>query len=192
MMKKILLVDDDAEVLSSIGTSLQARGYQVLMASNGSDAVVVTERDKPDLLILDLVLPKKNGFAVMKEIHSKVDQRIPVILITGCEDHRYESRARVLGARDFLRKPFSLQQLVSSIERFVRDHEQSEATTSEPGGSQTDAQEVIRLSCTSCQARIQAPVQLLGTTRACPRCGVELLVRPSSPIDQGPVIFFDD
>jgi CheY-like chemotaxis protein len=112
--KKILLVDDDPVILKSLSIKLNAKGYEVLTASDGSQAVSAARTLKPDLILLDLTFPPDvahgggawDGFQIMQWL-KRMDEaaNIPIVVITGGDPAKYEERARQLGATAFFHKP---------------------------------------------------------------------------------------
>jgi DNA-binding response OmpR family regulator len=80
---------------------------------------MVAERENPDLLILDMMMPKKSGFLVLEKLRSRPGGMIPTIMITGNEGSRHRAYAEMLGVRDYIRKPFAMEKLVRSIEKVL-------------------------------------------------------------------------
>ncbi|WP_337176482.1 response regulator [Paludisphaera sp.] len=117
--RTILLVDDDHEIVESMRTILENRGYRILVARDGNSGLMVAERENPDLLILDMMMPKKSGFLVLEKLRSRPGGLIPTIMITGNEGSRHRAYAEMLGVRDYIRKPFAMEKLVRSIERIL-------------------------------------------------------------------------
>jgi len=127
--RTILLVDDDHEIVESIRTVLENKGYRILVARDGNSGLMVAERENPDLLILDMMMPKKSGFLVLEKLKSRPGGLIPTIMITGNEGSRHRAYAEMLGVRDYIRKPFAMEKLVRAIERVMG----LRARGSEPG-----------------------------------------------------------
>jgi DNA-binding response OmpR family regulator len=117
--KTVLLVDDDNEILESMRTVLEAKGYRVMIARDGNAGLTVAERENPDLLILDMMMPKKSGFLVLEKLKGRPGGLIPTIMITGNEGSRHRAYAEMLGVRDYIRKPFAMEKLVKSIEQIL-------------------------------------------------------------------------
>jgi len=117
--RTILLVDDDHEIVESMRTVLENKGYRVLVARDGNSGLMVAERENPDLLILDMMMPKKSGFLVLEKLKSRPGGLIPTIMITGNEGSRHRAYAEMLGVRDYIRKPFAMEKLVRAIERVM-------------------------------------------------------------------------
>ncbi len=118
-VKTILLVDDDSDILESMRTILENKGYRILVARDGNAGLTVAERDNPDLIVLDMMMPKKSGFLVLEKLKSRPGGLIPTIMITGNEGSRHRAYAEMLGVRDYIRKPFALEKLVKSVEKVL-------------------------------------------------------------------------
>jgi DNA-binding response OmpR family regulator len=117
--RTILLVDDDHEIIESMRTILENKGYRILVARDGNSGLMVAERENPDLLILDMMMPKKSGFLVLEKLKSRPGGLIPTIMITGNEGSRHRAYAEMLGVRDYIRKPFAMEKLVRAIDRVL-------------------------------------------------------------------------
>src|SRR6516162_6366911 len=117
--RTILLVDDDHEIIESMRMVLENKGYRILVARDGNSGLMVAERENPDLLILDMMMPKKSGFLVLEKLKSRPGGLIPTIMITGNEGSRHRAYAEMLGVRDYIRKPFAMEKLVRSIEKVM-------------------------------------------------------------------------
>jgi DNA-binding response OmpR family regulator len=115
--KTILIVDDDAEIVESIRVLLESRGFRVLLARDGNAGLTMAERESPDLIVLDMMMPKKSGFLVLEKLRTRPGGMIPTIMITSNEGSRHRAYAEFLGVKDYIRKPFALDKLVRSIEK---------------------------------------------------------------------------
>ena len=113
--KRILLVDDDHEIVESMRVALEASGYKILVARDGNQGLAMAERDDPDLVILDMMMPKRSGFLVLERLRRT--RRIPmrVIMITANEGSRHKAYAEMLGVDDYIRKPFPMDRLIESV-----------------------------------------------------------------------------
>jgi DNA-binding response OmpR family regulator len=116
--KRILLVDDDYEIIESMRITLEARGYQILVARDGNQGLAMAERENPDLLILDMMMPKRSGFLVLEKL-LRSKPGLPAIMITANEGSRHKAYAEMLGVKDYLRKPFPMDRLLESVERLL-------------------------------------------------------------------------
>jgi DNA-binding response OmpR family regulator len=120
--KKVLLVDDDEEIIMSMKIALESRGYQVLTANDGNAGLAVVERDRPDLMITDMMMPKRSGFLVLEKLRTSDDQNknvMKVIMVTGNEGNRHKEYAEQLGVDDYIRKPFAMERLIESVEKLI-------------------------------------------------------------------------
>ena len=119
--KRILLVDDDPEIIESLRTVLEGKGYQVMVARDGNQGLALAEREMPDLLILDMMMPKKSGFLVLERLKGKdaKTRKMPTIMITANEGGRHRAYAEMLGVDEYIRKPFALDKLLLSVDRLV-------------------------------------------------------------------------
>jgi DNA-binding response OmpR family regulator len=117
--KRILLVDDDAEIIESLRLALEANGYTVLVARDGNQGLALSERENPDLVILDMMMPKRSGFLVLEKMRRTRDTPMRVIMITANEGTRHKAYAEMLGVDDYIRKPFPMDRLIESVQRLI-------------------------------------------------------------------------
>ncbi|MEX2170183.1 MAG: response regulator [Pirellulales bacterium] len=117
--KRILLVDDDAEIIESLRLALESNGFQVLVARDGNQGLALTEREDPDLVILDMMMPKRSGFLVLEKLRRTRESSPRVIMITANEGSRHKAYAEMLGVDDYIRKPFPMDRLISSVKRLL-------------------------------------------------------------------------
>lgn len=117
--RKILIVDDDAEIIEAIRFALEAKGYVVLIARDGNQGLAMAEREDPDLMILDMMMPKRSGFLVLEKLRRTRPVPLRVIMITANEGSRHKAYAEMLGVDDYLRKPFAMDRLIETIERLL-------------------------------------------------------------------------
>ncbi len=118
--KRVLLVDDDAEIVESIRAALEAAGYETLVARDGNQGLSMAQREDPDLVILDMMMPKRSGFLVLEWLRRNQKVPVRVIMITANEGMRHEGYARQLGVDDYIRKPFAMDRLIDSVNRLLR------------------------------------------------------------------------
>jgi DNA-binding response OmpR family regulator len=119
--KKILLVDDDNDILTSMQAAFEPTGATVETANNGNKAVELAERNQPDLVVLDMMLPGRSGFLVLEKIKSKKPKNAKpfVIMITGNQGARHKMYAESLGVSEYFNKPVKLDKLIASAERLL-------------------------------------------------------------------------
>ena len=119
-MHKIMVVDDDANIRAVLKLRLERSGYAVQMARTGMEALSVVLPNPPDLIILDLLLPKIDGFEVLRNLKSnRLTADIPVIILTARATPACRNRSYTLGAARFFTKPFSPRKLVAEIENLL-------------------------------------------------------------------------
>lgn len=120
-LPKVLLVDDDGEIVEAMRYALEANGFQVSVARDGNQGLALTETMQPDLLILDMMMPKRSGFLVLEALRRAGHDKVKVIMITANEGNRHKAYAEMLGVNDYLRKPFPMDKLVDSAKRLLQD-----------------------------------------------------------------------
>lgn len=113
-MVKLLVADDETKIAKILETFFTERGYEVLLASDGTTALECIRRERPHLILLDLRMPGTAGLDVLKEA-KRLDETIKVIIITALDDQQLMSQARELGASDYVIKPFSLDYLQNEV-----------------------------------------------------------------------------
>jgi DNA-binding response OmpR family regulator len=117
--KRILLVDDDVEIVESLRLALESNGYTVLVARDGNQGLALSERENPDLVILDMMMPKRSGFLVLEKMRRTRESPLRVIMITANEGTRHKAYAEMLGVDDYIRKPFPMDRLIDSVQRLI-------------------------------------------------------------------------
>jgi len=117
--KRILLVDDDQEIVESMRTVLETRGYEILVAKDGNQGLVMAESEEPDLVVLDMMMPKRSGFLVLEKLRRSRPDPMRVIMITANEGSRHKAYAEMLGVDDYIRKPFAMDRLLESVDRLL-------------------------------------------------------------------------
>ena len=120
MEKKILIVDDEKPIVDILKFNLEKEGYKTIEAYDGEQAVELALEAKPDLIILDVMLPKMDGFSVCKKIRQKLT--CPVIMLTAKEEVVDKIIGLELGADDYMTKPFSIRELTARIKANLRKH----------------------------------------------------------------------
>jgi CheY-like chemotaxis protein len=120
-MKKILLVDDSKDVRELVAATLDTGEYELLMASNGADAVAAAGRDRPDIVIMDLAMPGTlNGVEATRLIKQNQETKdIAVVMLSGSSEPKLIEQCLQLGAADYLTKPFSPLQLIDKVEEIL-------------------------------------------------------------------------
>ena len=116
---KLLVVDDDRDLVELLDYALRREGYEVVRAYDGEAALETLTREKPDLVVLDINLPKLAGFVVLERIRH-VDEHIPVLLLSARQDESDILRGLQLGADDYITKPFRPKELVARVKAILR------------------------------------------------------------------------
>lgn len=122
-IKKILVIDDEGDLLKLTRTRLEANGYKVLTLDSGDRAVEFAGREKPDLILLDIVMPGKNGCDVCKDLKAdKATGNIPVVIFTAQypEEEYIKINSEEIGADDYVLKPFDAQELLAKIKFLIK------------------------------------------------------------------------
>ncbi len=118
MIEKILVVDDEKPIVDILKYNLEKEGYSVLTAFDGEEALTLVAAEHPHLIILDIMLPKKDGFAVCREIRSKWE--IPILMLTAKEMEMDKVLGLELGADDYVTKPFSSREVLARVKALLR------------------------------------------------------------------------
>jgi len=116
--KTVLVVDDDFDVSSAIRTVLDSKGYRVFTAPDGHSGLVAAQREQPDLLIVDMMMPKKSGFLVIEQL-KRSKSPMKIIMITANEGSRHRAYAELLGVDGYIRKPFAMEKLLDEVKRLT-------------------------------------------------------------------------
>ncbi|WP_042354557.1 response regulator YycF [Bacillus rubiinfantis] len=131
MEKKILIVDDEKPIADILQFNLKKEGYQVYCAYDGNEALELVDEVQPDMVLLDIMLPGKDGMEVCREIRKKFE--MPIIMLTAKDSEIDKVLGLELGADDYVTKPFSTRELIARVKANLRRHQQVI--------SQTDAEE---------------------------------------------------
>jgi DNA-binding response OmpR family regulator len=126
---KVLYVEDEVFLAKIVSETLQSRGYEVVLENDGGRAVEQFNKEKPDVCVLDIMLPNKDGFAIADEIRNKNTQ-IPIIFLSAKSQTSDVVSGFKSGANDYIRKPFSIEELIVRIENVMKNktagHEETE------------------------------------------------------------------
>ena len=116
---RLLVVEDEPNILELLAASLRYAGFEVITASGGTEAVQAAQRHRPDLIVLDVMLPDMDGFDVIRRLRGG-GARIPVVFLTAKDATEDKIRGLTLGGDDYVTKPFSLEELVARIRSILR------------------------------------------------------------------------
>src|SRR5579883_176751 len=123
-MKKtrVLIVDDEPETLKYVGANLRVRGYEVVTAADGSEALQRAEEDRFDLILLDITMPGPDGFAVCEALRRS--STVPIIMLSARGQEKDKVKALDLGADDYITKPFGIEELLARMRSALRRSQQ--------------------------------------------------------------------
>lgn len=130
MATRILVVDDEPRFLRLVEANLQTEGFNVLKAANGKEAVDLTAAEKPDLILLDVMMPEMDGFQALERIRGF--SMAPVIMLTAKGDEEHKVRGLNLGADDYVVKPFSANELIARVQAVLRRAQRKASDFEEP------------------------------------------------------------
>ena len=120
--KKILVVDDEPQLALAVKIRLQSRGYEVVTAHDGQQGLEVLEREKPDLVILDVLMPVMDGYSCLREINARLGRgKLPIIMLTARD--RMKDLFELEGIEDYVVKPFDHEDLLIRVERVFKRRE---------------------------------------------------------------------
>jgi two-component system alkaline phosphatase synthesis response regulator PhoP len=118
--KKILIVDDEVDLVETLRLPLEMEGYTVLVSSNGEDALNQARKEKPHLIILDIMLPKLDGYKVCRLL--KFDERykhIPILMLTAKTQEKDKILGAETGADEYITKPFDIDELIEKVKSYL-------------------------------------------------------------------------
>jgi DNA-binding response OmpR family regulator len=121
--KTILVVDDDYELSDGLRTMLERQGFRVLQARDGQQGKQMIYQHQPDLVILDMMMPRMGGYPVLEHFRDKAEAP-PIIMITANEGSRHKAYAEYLGVVEYLRKPFAMEKLMEAVHKGLARHEE--------------------------------------------------------------------
>jgi DNA-binding response OmpR family regulator len=125
--KTILIVDDDQELSDGLQIVLERQGFRVIQARDGQQAKQSVYQNRPDLVILDMMMPRMGGYPVLEHFRNKPEAP-PIIMITANEGSRHKAYAEYLGVVDYIRKPFAMERLLESVHKaFAQPAESDDA-----------------------------------------------------------------
>ncbi len=119
--KKILIVDDEVDLVETVRFPLEMEGYQVLISYNGEDALNQARKENPDLILLDLMLPKLDGYKVCRLL--KFDDRykhIPILMLTAKTQEKDKTLGMETGANEYITKPFEMEELIEKVKAYLK------------------------------------------------------------------------
>jgi DNA-binding response OmpR family regulator len=126
--KTILIVDDDRELVDGLRMMLERQGFRVIQAHDGHQGKQAIYNQRPDLVILDMMMPRMGGYPVLEHFKGKADAP-PIIMITANEGSRHKAYAEYLGVIEYLRKPFATEKLLDAVQRAFQAPPQAAETS---------------------------------------------------------------
>src|SRR5438093_12434684 len=131
--KTILVVDDDQEMVDGLRIVLERQGYRVITARDGQQSKQQVYHQRPDLMILDMMMPRMGGYPVLEHFKGKPDAP-PITMITANEGSRHKAYAEYLGVIDYIRKPFAMERLLEAVNKAFDRTKQDGEEEEEYGG----------------------------------------------------------
>lgn len=129
MQKKIIVIDDEKNIVNIIKFNLKKEGYEVITASDGQEGLEKIFSQNPDLILLDIMMPKMDGYEVCKKVREKINT--PIIMLTARAEEVDKVLGLELGADDYVTKPFGIRELMARVKANLRRKEVSEKSVSE-------------------------------------------------------------
>lgn len=121
MAKKILVIDDEPELVKAITVRFKARGYEVIPAYDGQEGIDKAGEIKPDLILLDIIMPKLDGYEVCKKLKGNLETKgIPIIIFTASGQRDLEKKCMSAGAEDVIMKPFDTTELLELVNKLLK------------------------------------------------------------------------
>ncbi len=123
---KILIIDDDESIIQILEARLSSYGYQVIYSQNGDNIINKVKSEKPNLILLDILMPSKDGFIVCSELkEDRYTKKIPIIMLTSKSDTQSVKKALYMGAVDYIVKPFNPTIIIQKIENVLAKRRKS-------------------------------------------------------------------
>jgi len=121
-MKTVLVIEDNSDILENTSEILELASYHVSLAKNGKEGIAVAIKDKPDVILCDIMMPEANGYQVLQEIKKNpTTKNIPFIFVTASVEKRDVEAALNMGADGYLKKPYESEDLLKTISSFIQD-----------------------------------------------------------------------
>src|ERR1700758_1782402 len=138
--KTILVVDDDMELSDGLRAVLEKQGFRVLQARDGQQGKQLIYQHRPDLVILDMMMPRMGGYPVLEHFRDKAEAP-PIIMITANEGSRHKAYAEYLGVVEYIRKPFAMEKLMEAVHRGLAGKpEEEEPAAKKPAAKKGDGE----------------------------------------------------
>jgi DNA-binding response OmpR family regulator len=121
MQKKILLIDDDRTLVETMRNFLQTKDFSVSVAYDGTEGLDVAKRERPDVVVVDMLMPKQSGFLFLETLRQTDMFDVPVIMVTSNDGDRHKEYAKNLGTDEYINKPFTVDVLFGAVERCLKN-----------------------------------------------------------------------
>jgi DNA-binding response OmpR family regulator len=133
MSKRVLVVEDEADIRRLISIKLKGAGYEVTTANDGEEGLAAAVRDKPDLLVSDVMMPKKDGYTMVREVREALGSEAPVVIMLTARGQDSDIATGLdSGADDYIVKPFAPRELIARIQVVMLRHERQRGETTAP------------------------------------------------------------
>lgn len=121
MTKKVLVIDDETELVKAVTVRFKASGYEVISALDGKEGIGKAKEFKPDLVLLDIIMPKMDGYEVCKRLKNNADTKdIPILIFTAYDQQDLERKCILAGASVVIMKPFETTELLESVNKLLK------------------------------------------------------------------------
>lgn len=133
--RRILIIEDDRHIAEGLRLNLSLKGYDVMVAYDGSEGIKMWKAGKPDLIVLDIMLPRIDGLSVLRSIRLE-DDALPILILSVKSEPEYRIKGLSFGVDDYLSKPFHLEEFLLRVERLLKRAKRSGGEESPSGGPQ--------------------------------------------------------
>lgn len=158
MKKKILIIEDEANIRELVMYNLKANGYDAIEAEDGISGITLAYKENPDLILLDIMLPGKDGYEICRELRSEGIE-IPIIMLTAKSEEVDKVLGLEFGADDYIAKPFGIRELLARIKAVLRRVDMNGTPSSDIGESEENAESITAGDIVIDQSRHEVTVQ---------------------------------
>lgn len=137
VMKKILIIEDEVNIRELVLYNLKANGYEAIEAEDGITGIAMVEKEKPDLILLDIMLPGKDGYEICKELRAE-NNNTPIIMLTAKSEEVDKVLGLEFGADDYVAKPFGIRELLARIKAVLRRYDKSQNDDNQNNSDDSD------------------------------------------------------
>lgn len=158
MKKKILIIEDEANIRELVMYNLKANGYDAIEAEDGISGITLAYKENPDLILLDIMLPGKDGYEICRELRSEGIE-IPIIMLTAKSEEVDKVLGLEFGADDYIAKPFGIRELLARIKAVLRRVDMNGTPSGDSGESEKNAESITAGDIVIDQSRHEVTVQ---------------------------------